>query len=206
MRSVQVAIDKRVDAYVFTGDLCDPDNGAGTIRAISLAVSMAMALARMSIPSYWLAGNHDVVEDGSGLTTLAPLRALHSDYVHVLDKPGVHYLSSHQCLLALPFTASSHGYDVVEFVLDAMEKHPAWDMIILSHLALPGIMPGSETNDMPRGREVRLPLDLAKRAKLTLNGHYHRRQVYEGVQVVGSLARLSFAEESHEPGFLVVTL
>jgi len=42
---------------------------------------------------------------------------------------------------------------------------------------------------------------------LVVSGHYHRRQTTEdGIQVVGSLARLTFGEESNTPQFLVIEL
>jgi hypothetical protein len=37
-----------------------------------------------------------------------------------------------------------------------------------------------------------------------MNGHYHERQNYRGVQVPGSLVRLTHSEEKNDPGFLVL--
>ncbi len=76
-RSVEVAVERRVDHYLFCGDLCDPDLTAlGTVRAIGLGVRTALTLANEGIPSTWIVGNHDVFEDGSGCTTLSSLAEL----------------------------------------------------------------------------------------------------------------------------------
>ena len=60
-----------------------------------------------------------------------------------------------------------------------------------------------------RDSEVVLPVALAKqKAGAVLQGHYHKRQIVDGVQIVGALARLTFAPdiEHHEPGFIVVNV
>jgi DNA repair exonuclease SbcCD nuclease subunit len=146
------------------------------------------------------------LEDGIGDTTLSPLRGLHrDDFVHVVERPkrvvigDVHFA-------CLPFTASSHGYDVEEKLREMTAASPRPRTVVLSHLNVPGIVPGEETTEMPRGREITLPEKLAhERACLVLQGHFHRRQTTPlGTRVVGSLARLTFGEENNRPGFLVV--
>jgi len=56
---------------------------------------------------------------------------------------------------------------------------------------------------MPRGRGIPLPLEQLRGAKAIFNGHFHRRQKIGPVWIPGSLARLTFCEEKHEPGYLV---
>lgn len=70
--TVAFAAAAGVDLYVNLGDLCDPDT-TRSHRAVGLACETAAALARHGIAQVWLAGNHDVIEDGTGSTTLAPL-------------------------------------------------------------------------------------------------------------------------------------
>ena len=80
-------------------------------------------------------------------------------------------------------------------------------VIIAGHLNLEGITAGSETTKMPRGREVYWPLDAIRECfpdALVLGGHYHERQLYQGVQIIGSLARLTFGEEDTQPAFIEV--
>ncbi len=208
---------RKVDRAFFCGDLCDPDRSPTAFRCVELAQRVALRLLRAGISSHWLAGNHDVFEDGTGRTTLAPLQALadwtrgqtQGPFVFVHERPKVIGLPGGGRVLALPYTASSHPYDPVEWVAGALAdaRRP---LIVLSHLAVAGVQPGEETTDMPRGREVLLPLDMfrGQRRVLILQGHYHRAQDFQPrpdlpvVHVVGAPMRLTFGHEDHEPGFL----
>jgi hypothetical protein len=109
--------------------------------------------------------------------------------------------------VALPFAPRSHAYDPGEFVRSA-PCPSSQRVLVLGHLNLEGIEPGSETTDLPRGREVLFPLEACGEVyggrALLLNGHYHRRQSYKGVQIPGSLERLTFGEAANAPGYLVV--
>lgn len=219
----------------FLGDLCDPDCGPVAFRIARLACDFALRLAAQGIRSHWLAGNHDALEDGSGGTTLEPLRALRlggaivglegDSYgpVQVYDRPSIYTRGGELSVLALPFTSSCAPYDPAHEVerlfglLDASGDHDV-PLVIIGHLELPGITPGSETTDMPRGRNIRFPFEaIAERCsagpKLLLNGHYHQRQRYTAnlkdgrqlvVHVPGALERLTFGEEGNQPGFMFV--
>jgi DNA repair exonuclease SbcCD nuclease subunit len=208
-RTVDAAIEEGADAYFFLGDLCDPDSGSCVFRCAKVALDAATRLAAKGIASIWLAGNHDVIEDGTGCTTLTPLLAMAaaSESVHVAERPCLVELGDGYRVICLPFTATSHAYDVEASLLElARGCHDRDKTIVLSHLNVPGVIPGEETTEMPRGREVVLPVAWAKtHAGLVLQGHYHRKQkTNDGVWIPGSLARLTFGEEKHDPGFLVV--
>lgn len=213
------AVREQAEHVFFCGDLCDPDCGPIGFAIANLACAFAARMANLGKETHWIAGNHDVVEDGSGLTTLSPLRAFQADganmaKVHVYEAPRwVNLCTGTEDfeLLVLPFTASSGAYDPV--ALFESDPFPFAPAVVLSHLCLPGIHPGSETTEMPRGRTVDLPFEALERWRserkgpsLVLNGHYHRRQVYRSVQVVGSLDRLAFDEGSNDPGYLVVSI
>jgi DNA repair exonuclease SbcCD nuclease subunit len=201
--TVDAAIEEEVDAYLFLGDLCDPE-GPGVFRSVELAIAAALRLEAEDIPSFWIAGNHDVLEDGSGETTLTPLRAVQqdSDLVTVIERPGFYKVCGLD-MLALPFTATSYPYDP-----RAAAKKPA--DIVISHLNVPGIIPGEETTEMARGRDINFPFEETKRAKLRLQGHYHRQMDFDPgdggvpIRIPGSLARLTFGEGEHLPSFLIV--
>lgn len=208
--TVRAAVENDVAGYVFMGDLCNPDAGSSVFRTIELALRTAMRLHDARIPSIWVAGNHDVIEDGTKDTTLSPLRALGAARgVHVFEEPGVCLIMNGGRLLnvlALPFTAAQHGYDVEATAAKLLGKRSKKDTIAVGHLHVPGVAPGEETTEMPRGREVILPVDaLRPHVSKIFNGHYHRQQRTEsGVWIPGSLARLTFCEERHDPGYLVV--
>lgn len=218
--TVQVAKRLKVDAFIFTGDLTNPDS-LRAHAASEVAVLVAATLWNdHGIMSRWVVGNHDVVESGSPtrlpLHTLASVRALEhafgSTCVRVYDAPTVERFGD-LAIVALPFVPRSHAYDPAEFVrevgvgLGMPEVEEGASVLVLSHLNIEGIESGSETTDMPRGREVFLPLaDIRKRwpDAVIVNGHYHKRQTFNGVQIPGSLERLTFGEEANEPGFLIV--
>jgi DNA repair exonuclease SbcCD nuclease subunit len=210
--SVKAAIESHAERYIFCGDLCDPDKNFSPFRAIKFAQQMALKLQANGISSHWLAGNHDVIEDGSGSTTLTPMQALttvdpeergHKIFVH--EEPGLTYLPYGLILAAFPFTPISHNYDPTKIAASIHENKTR--VIAIGHLSVEGVIPGEETTQMPRGRDVYLPHGMLRQRKaptLIINGHYHRRQVFEDVIIPGSLARLNFGEERHMPGFMIV--
>ena len=213
-QSVDAAIQEKADAWICLGDICDPDSGPSVFRVIELVIHTTQTLSDNHIPSIWLAGNHDVLEDGSGDTTLSPLRGLRNvDLVTVIEEPTVW---TQRCLhgqiefIGLPFTASSHPYNPEEFANHVFSYPSNYPRIVLSHLSVPGIVPGEETKEMPRGRDVTYPFAATKGATMRLQGHYHRHQIFDPkdggppIIIPGSLARLTFGEESHNPSFLVL--
>lgn len=204
--TVRAAVDQRVDLYVFMGDLTDPDSGPSVFRCVDLALRTANELSRRRITSFWLAGNHDVSEDGTGTTTLTPLRSGNERSEHTLfERPYVVDFGLH--FLMLPFTAASHTYNPEELAKEFVAKNDRG--VVLGHLSVPGVIPGEETTEMPRGRDVRFPVEVFKDKPdfFLANGHYHRRQRSpDGVWMPGSLARLTFGEEDHKPSYLIVEL
>lgn len=221
--TVELAKRERCDGYVFMGDLADP--GPRAHRCSALAIELASDLARAGIWSRWLVGNHDVVEDGSGSSTLSPLASFAArvfraadlsqpDLVGVWDTPEWWHLSPFSeeiYAISLPHPARGRSYDPVEFIRSVAGipvDHRA--VIIFGHLTVPGIEPGSETREMPRGREVRYPIEAIRERwgdrAVMLNGHYHRsyRRAESPVIVPGSLERLTKGEAGNAPGCLIL--
>lgn len=216
---VVAAMERRVDLVLFLGDLCDPDSVCAHAAA-SVAVDMATTLAEEGIASRWLVGNHDVVEDGSGasvLSALGPLNIVGSASIELRDHPGIETLVARGPgtgpnvdgvrLVSFPYTARSHAYDPVKFLESYNGEIDRTPTVVISHLMLEGIGPGSETADMARGRDVFLPVELVRHYfpnSIIFNGHYHAPQEFKGVNVVGSLVRCRFDEAHNETGFVVI--
>lgn len=213
-----VAIEKQVDAFLFLGDLTDPDSEGATSKAQALAIRIARRLDANRIINIWIAGNHDAHEDGTGATTLTPLAALANgadyqpgSYIYVAEEPKLIYLGPKIAVLCLPFMPTSHGVDL-DIKVRELWPHDGTKVIVLSHLSVPGVMPGEETTEMPRGREIGYPFDATKEAFMRLQGHYHRRQDFDPedggppIIIPGSLARLTFGEEDHTPSYLLVEI
>lgn len=206
MRSVEDACAREVDAYLFLGDLCDADAGMVSYRCVELLLRAALRCYASKIRFIAVAGNHDVLEDGSGETTLTPLRALDLEGIHLFERPGllsIEDASGEWEFVALPFTASAHPYIPGEEIADLLGDRPT---IVAGHLSIPGVIPGEETHEMPRGREVTFPTAEVRanpNVRAMFNGHYHRRQTTaDGIHIPGSLARLTFGEQDHTPGYL----
>jgi len=194
--------------FVFAGDLSNPDPPR-CWRASKLATQIARLLDAAGVPSIWLTGNHDVLEDGYGSHTLMPLDAGGvSSWTRVVAEPTTLHPYDGCCVLCFPYVPRSHGYDPEAVVRDwpAIVAPPA---LIVGHLMIEGISVGSETKDFARGRDVFLPIDaLAKKwpGVPIVNGHYHAGQLYRGVHIPGSLARLTLGEAHNSPRFLEIDL
>lgn len=195
------AVDaNEVDAFIFLGDLCDPATNRAH-RAVDRACDLASTL---DIPSYWLVGNHDVIEDGHGSNVLSPVN--YTPRAEVIAAPCLRLVGDAQVVF-LPFTPRSHAYDPEEFVRHQALANPRHPKAVMGHLNIAGITPGSETTEMPRGRNIEFPLDAINDVwpgALKLNGHYHERQVFRDIHIPGSLERLTFGEEANVPGYLLM--
>lgn len=190
------AIEAEADVFMFLGDLCDPDRGSDVTRALGVVIEIETKLAEAGIETIWMAGNHDVIEDGTGRTVLSPLKTV----ARVVEEPCVITIKKTKFLL-LPFTAAAKAYSPKDFVEAAFKKHGECD-IAAGHLCVPGMTPGEESNEMRRGRDVMLPVDqLLKASRIILNGHYHRQALVDGVYIPGSLAQLTFGEH-HSHSYL----
>ena len=202
----------KVDMFVFLGDLTDPDS-VRSHRSVAYAVNVALGLARRGISSRWLVGNHDVIEDGSGDHTLMAFRDLDchvSDAtIRLFDRPSTEMFSEHDhndvLFVALPFTPRSHPYDPATYV-STLDFPPVSRVVVMGHLNIEGIGPGSETTDMPRGREVFFPVAAVQKrwpGALMLNGHIHKPQEFNRIYIPGSPCRFTFGEEHNSPGYIV---
>jgi len=219
---VEEAINNKVEHFMFLGDYQDPD-ACEWYKYQDLLVRVVVKLSQAGIRSHWLQGNHDVVKALSEHSTLSIVRTV-SEALKV--KP--YFYNRPTCkprditegqpfnLVALPYPSLATynndlcvANDVMKFASLCNASAPT---IVISHMQIKGMVPGSESGDMARGLDHELPFD---RLRLLPNvrvyqGHYHRHQTVqrEGVEVVvvGSLARLHFDEEDHNPGYMMVKL
>lgn len=211
IRSAVVAValytvKERDSVFVFGGDLCDPDTSK-SFRAIALAIEIALFLEKKGVPSLWIAGNHDVIENDRGSTTLEPLEAvaLKSNLISVCTTAKPVAIGK-RLAFALPFAARACSYDPEKAISNHSNYQPD---LVIGHLTVPSAERGSESDDFARGRDMIFPVAECRRRWgdrcILVNGHYHRKQITkDGVHIPGSLARLRHDEEQHEPGYLVI--
>jgi hypothetical protein len=197
-----IAFNHGCNSMVFNGDWCDPDSPR-TLRCIESAAEFAAGMKRdLGVESYWVNGNHDVVEDGHGTSVLSVLSAI--DGVEVVSGPD-EFVQDGVSIAFLPFTARAKNYDPEKWA-KVFETETRW---VFGHLNLIDFVPGSETEEMPRGRDVIWPTkQLANRcpkAKL-IGGHYHGGTRFDGVEIIGSPAIFTFGEEGNKPRVGVLSL
>lgn len=191
----------------FLGDFCDPDHVPTVIRSIRLMLFIVQILTGDGIESFWMTGNHDVIEDGRGSSTLDPIGMTGAS---LIKEPMVIGDT-----LFLPYTASAFTYDPAAECRKVVAKGFT-PKLIVAHLMVEGMEQGSESDDFSRGRDLMLPLDVIDElwpgVRIVI-GHYHRRQTHRyraksgrtvEVEVVGSLLRLTRAEAANQPCILEI--
>ncbi len=200
-QSVEYATEKKADGFIFAGDLITNDPPLELmLRNILLCQRVRRRLSRDGIPSFWIPGNHDVFESSQSITAVDPIEG---EGAVVIKSPAII-----DNILFLPFTCFLKNYDPEAECRRLAEFNPNVKMVV-GHLNVEGISFGSETTDFPRGRDVFLPVATIKELfpkALILNGHYHKRQLFNGVQIIGSLVPLTRGEVTNQPGFLDVTV
>lgn len=189
--------------FVFAGDLTNPDPPR-CWRAARLGVQIAHRLTAAGVPSIWITGNHDVLEDGHRSHSMMPMEGA-GILSYIVSAPNVVYPYPGCRVLCLPYVPRSHAYDPLEFVNQVLDQ----PSLIVSHLMIEGIEPGSETKDFARGRDIFLPLDELRRRWPNVpivNGHYHAGRIFRGVHIPGSIARLTLGEVHNSPRYLEIQL
>ncbi len=201
--AVQINTHECRTVFVFAGDLCNPDTPR-CWKSVRVATRIATKLAEGCVPSVWLTGNHDVMEDGEGSHSLMPVDVGHPA-VHVVAEPCYLHVLPGLPLLCLPYVSRNNNYTPDLFLERTIPYEKSNPKLIVGHLMIEGIAVGSETRDMPRGRDGFLPIDTLHRmcpAAKMVNGHYHDGQIYRGVHIPGALARFTVGEAQNTPRFL----
>ena len=217
-----------IDLVIVLGDLCNPDRGSRTIHALGIMRQFLDAV-QPHAAVLAISGNHDVVADDSALTSWTPLQHYGPGYIPTdgmlrlrdLDTREFYAVENVPTLvtftpppsvgvvhmLCLPFAAQPLAYrpDLAVAEASHFDLHGR-KLLVAGHLQLEGALLGSETTDMPRGREVAFPAkecrELLPESTILLNGHYHKRQTVGGVECPGSLVRLAFGEEHNSPRWI----
>lgn len=222
---VRVVLREKVDFIFHLGDFFNPGGmlvPLYTAKIINIVRAFEHQLFGESAceAMVLIAGNHDTIEDSRGPTVLSPLAAMYqfSDQVHVCERPQAFELVGRGAVrlgvLALPYVARA-AYNAVNTAsaFENAAKLPDIPLVVIGHQTVPGALLGSETRDMPRGRELELPTEAIAKLKpsLVANGHYHRAQTVSsyGLEIVipGSPQRLTFGERNDtRKGYTIVEI
>lgn len=201
MAIVALVKDEQVDVVVNLGDLCDPHRDEAPAHARFAIQWSREVIAANAKSVIWVVGNHDVIEDGRGGSTLAPIGAVGGP-ISLASRPMV--IGSIACL---PHAPKSHAYDTEDAIARMSQMEIALVDVVVGHLSISGYTPGSESGDMARGREMVFPVDAVRKCAPEvpmINGHYHAQfQDPYPVWTPGSLVRLRVDEVSNTPGVLI---
>lgn len=217
----EVITREQVSHLIHLGDFFNPGGMLCSFYTAKIIESVNRFLDNDWLETITLiAGNHDVIESSRGITTITPVAQAFpcEPRVRVFEQPTAFTLGYEDQRvrgIALPFVArAAYDENRLSGALEGAEKFGklgGWPLIVVGHMTVPGAVVGSETQDMPRGREFDLPTFEIRKLKPSLiaNGHYHRAQVVEGSDVVipGSPFRFTFGEKDDKrKGYTIIEL
>lgn len=183
------------DLVILLGDVCDPDNGPRTWRALEF---MSKWLGSGQIHAVIVAGNHDVVDDARVHTCLGSLdrAVLHTK---IVTQPQMVVVAPNVWGLFLPWQSRAHGdFDVVASYRKLCTDNRLDDdakILVFCHKDIPGAVPGTE-GDLPRLGSQMLPQEIIddERVVRVFAGHIHTPGTIGKVEIVGSLECLGMGE------------
>lgn len=220
--------EEKIDLVLHLGDCWDP----GSIHDSRWGRFVYDAFHRLSCATtaeegerpglIAIPGNHDVIDSAIPTSTLSPLAATRVRDVLVLEEPRLVMIrTEHEqaVVVGLPYVSRAfERTDRYRRALDNVIAEAAcWasraPVIVIGHLAFEGMTPGSESEEMARGREVRFPVELVAQVApaLIVNGHYHQRQtiVRDGlkIEIPGAPIRFTFGErDDGDRGYLIAEM
>lgn len=220
--AARLAVEQGCEYFVQVGDLCDP--GPRASRCAAAAIEVSAWLVDRGVKVRWLVGNHDVVEDGSGASTLDPVEAYGRSVgpvgsasgraCAVWSGPSCEGFGDDAFVVALPHPARGREYAPAEYVrsLAPAAYAEARAVIVFGHLTVAGKVPGTESVEMARGREVLYPVAecAAKWGAdvVMVDGHYHAssRRQSGAVVVPGSVERLDKGEVGNDSSVFLLEI
>lgn len=231
-KSVDYALQHRVDVYLFSGDAYKNASPEPVYQK-----AFARQLKRLSdagIQTILLVGNHDQVMRSTASHSMSVFESLEIANVITIDQPGLHLIDTpHGKLqvIGVPHVTrhlvmthekyadlSSAAVDkVLVGHVDALIKHYLDELddtipaVATAHMMVDRARAGVE-RDLMIGYSLTFPLDMFVHPALdyVALGHVHGHQVLRASQpaivYAGSLERVDFSEEAEDKGFVHVTL
>jgi DNA repair protein SbcD/Mre11 len=210
---VEVIEKEKIDFFFHLGDFFNPGKmlcSYYTAKMIEIITEISHTDVERIV---LIAGNHDVIENSRGATTLSPMVAAFPCHpkIHIFEQPGatlLHVREETIAVLALPYVARAcNDPQNLANVLMSVKGSGSTPLVVVGHMTVPGATVGSETKDMARGRDLDMP-DLSElKPALVAAGHYHRAQRVGEVVIPGSPFRFTFGERNDEnKGYTIVEI
>ncbi|MDF2615457.1 MAG: sbcD [Sedimentibacter sp.] len=186
-------------------------------ESIALAISDYKQLDSEGIPTYLVAGNHDVIDERGKTSALEPIIAAQFSMLNVYHDIELVKIREGLNLITLPHIskarAAEEGYKNVQEFIDhksaLIEKrlNPEEYNIVIGHLNITGATVGTE-EFMIKGAHEDFPNVLRKSSKISyiFNGHYHKAQIISNpdgapIIITGSISINDFGERTETKAF-----
>ena len=231
---IDVAIEKKVDFFLFAGDAYKTHHPSQTQQKMFL--ECFLRLYKAGIPVIIVIGNHDHPLSFGKAHTLDLFGSMPLDGFHVFSKPGSITLNTKHGpinIVGVPWPtrntialADKHkeksASELTEYISQAIDHiitdlaaqlNPSIPAVLASHLTVTtGIFSGSEKRAIYGNDPMLMPSQLAiKPFDYVALGHLHRHQNlnpsgYPAVVYSGSIDRIDFGERKEEKGFCLISI
>jgi len=158
-------------------------------EVMARVISTFNRLENLGVPTYILAGNHDVIDQQYKSSALAPLEVIGWQYIRVFhDIQRVNYKGL--SIVTLPHISKAravqNGFKGVQDYIDINSKVIDDDLpedkpvIVIGHLNIAGARTGTE-GFMIKGQQENFPevLKKSKKVNYIFNGHIHKPQLVD---------------------------
>lgn len=179
-RIIQLYRNNNIDKVIFGGDLWGP---VGDVMSCQVLTAVTEFFRRITevCPIDVLVGNHDLSTGTNNQIAHKIVPFKYWNNINVYDTPQVV-----DNFVFMPYCTND---TFAQTFLESVENKK--DKIVCSHLEIKGINLGNEIYT-----QHGVDIDLLKKFKMTLQGHYHSgRNIAKNIVVCGSTQRLSFKDK-----------
>jgi exonuclease SbcD len=232
MKTVDYAIDKQVDVFLFSGDAYR--NASPEPIYQKMFAGQLKRLSDAGITTILLVGNHDQILRSSGSHAMSVFQSLAVPGVITIDQPfcrrietangpfqliGIPHVTRHQLMTSdkyasmnaasLDRTLVDHVESLLKGYYDSLD--PAIPSVVTAHMTLDRALAGIE-KELLIGYTLTFPADIFidERLDYVALGHVHKHQAIRAaspaIVYAGSLERVDFGEEDEDKGFIHVEL
>ena len=228
---IEYAIDQEVDLVVFAGDAYKVRDPSQTHQ--KEFANRIIKLANNNIPTYLVAGNHDLPAISGKANALEVFPIFNQNMVHVSDQLNTSIIKTKSGpiqVIGLPWikrsqfltrkdTQSLQIDKITELLEDRLTRSLMWEIekldstipaILVGHVTVAGATVGTERSMMLGRDHTILTSTLASPLlDYIALGHIHKHQILARnphVVYAGSLQRVDFSEENEAKGFCEIEL
>ncbi len=231
-KTVDFAIEKNVDVFLFSGDAYR--NASPEPVYQKMFASELKRLSNAGIQTILVVGNHDQILRSTSSHSMSVFQSLEVPGVITIDKPtnrvidtangafqliGLPHITRHQMMTLEKYAnlpAATLDRLLVEKITDMLRGYyesldPTLPTVVTAHMSLDRALAGIE-QELLIGYTLTFPVEMFidSRVDYVALGHIHRHQVireqHPTITYAGSLERVDFGEEREDKGFIHVIM